>query len=303
MGCNGKLLPDLQGLAGWLATLNDQARSIFTNIAPIAVACCADTSRFTRSERDTLLLSLEKELHQRSDAPPASAIYSLMRDQDMPTISEFANLTSLSENKQTLVCLSLRGFSQLYAHKEGSKSKTNCDNLLKIVCTPVWKSQVRCEALLAMDRIAYHTGRYSNKLRQILNEIKEKNIPDENHELLGSLLSLMYPNQLQPAEVWEYLVMDTVPHHHSSYTAFLANLIDRSKDSHIRELMDSLCDRALDVVSHLDNLGMAGIVIQMLARGLELFGDELSISELYRWFELVEYDNHLCHLTPAVVHG
>jgi len=296
---HGDLMPDLQGIAAWLGTLNDQARTILMNIAPNALAYNGDTSRFFPRERKNLLLNLEQHIHQKSDVPSASALYTLMSEIGMPTINELTNTPVPFKNKQILAYLYLRGFSQVYTFRGIPDWEITCDNLLKIVRDHQWQSKVRCEALIALNKIIHHTGQYSDKLREILMELKEKKIADENHNLHGTLLSLMYPDELQPMEMWDFLVTDQSSHRKSQYQIFFANLIDRSNDRQIRELIESLCDRVSEVVPKLEDQNVAGVVVQLLARGLNLFGDELTIPELYSWFELVEYDNNVSQLIPV----
>ena len=75
--------------------------------------------------------------------------------------------------------------------------------------------------------------------------------------------------------------------------------MDRSSDEQIRELLDSLCSRGSEVIPRLANHWLDHIVLKLLARGLDLFGDELGILGLYRWFDLVEVDLERSRLVPA----
>lgn len=299
MGHNGTLLPDLRGLAAWLAALNDQARAILTEIDPRTVAFNGDTSGFSTYERKKLLVKLEQQIHLSSDWPSTPTLYALMGNEDSSIIQEFANSPERSKNRQTLVYMLLRGITKMYFHTGASDRESNYENLLNIVRDHHWKSDVRCEALAALNRILHCTSWRSDKLQQILTKLQKKNIEDENHDLQGALLHLMYPSELQPAEIWDYLVMEPATDHYSGYQNFFANLTDRSNDYHIKELLNSLCDRASEVVPKLEGQRVADVVIQFLARGLELFGDELCTPELYRWFELVEYDYSISQLIPA----
>ena len=296
---NGILLPDLRGLAAWLAALNDQAREILIQVDPSTVAFNGDTRGFSPIERNKLLAKLEQQIHLNSDWPSAAALNVLVGDKGIPIIQDLTNSHERSKNRQTLVYLLLRGFSQMYFHKNVSDWETDHKSLLNIVRDHSWQSNVRCEALAALNRMLHHTPQHSTLLRGILEGLQEKHISDEKHDLQGTLLHLMYPHELQPAEVWNYLVTRPTTGHYSAYQNFFANLVDRSNEKQIKELLDSLCDHASEAIPKLEDHGLSDIVIQLLARGLELFGDELDTPKLYCWFELVEFDDYFSQLIPV----
>lgn len=296
---NGILLPDLRGLAAWLATLNRQARAILIQVDPNTVAFNGDTRGFSPAERDKLLAKLEQQIHLSSDWPSAAALNALTGNEGIPIIQDLTNSTERSKNRQTLVYWLLRGFSQRYSHTSVSDWRTDHESLMRIVRDHSWQSGVRCQALGALSRILHHIPQRSNLLRDILKELQEKRISDEQHDLRGTLLYVIYPDELRPAEVWDYLVAGPVTDYRSGYQNFFENLVNRSNKNQIKELLDSLCDHASEAIPKLENQKLSNIVIQLLARGLELFGDELCIAELYRWFELVEFDHYLSQLIPV----
>ena len=296
---NGILVPDLRGLAGWLATLNGQARAILIQSAPITVAFNGDTTEFSPTERNQLLTKLEQQIHLTSDWPSVTALNALTGNEGVPIIWDLASSTERSKNRQTLVYLLLRGFSQMCFHTNVSDGKSHTESLLNIVRDHSWRANVRCEALGALSRILRNESQRGTLLRDILKELQEKYISDERQELQGALLYLIYPDELGPAEIWDYLVAEQATDYWSGYQNFFVNLVDRSNENQIKELLDSLCDHASQTIPKLEAQRLSDIVVQLLARGVELFGDELSISGLYRWFELVEFDYTLPQLTVA----
>jgi hypothetical protein len=293
---NGVLLPDLRGLAAWLAALNGQARTILIQIDPSTVAFNGDTKGFSPAERNKLLANLEQQIHLNSNWPSAAALNALTGNEGIPIIQDLTNSPERSKNRQMLVYLLLRGFSQMYSHASASDWRTDHAILMNIVRDQSWQSNVRCEALGALSRILHRIPQRGTLLRDILQELQEKHIPDEKHDLQGTLLDLTYPDELRPAEIWDYLVAGPITDFYSGYHNFFASLVDRSNENQIKELLDSLCDHASEAIPKLENQRLSDIVIQLLARGLELFGDELCIPELYRWFSLVEFDYSLSQL-------
>ena len=296
---NGILLPDLKGLAAWLAAFNSQARTILIRVDPIAIAFNGDTSEFSSIERTQLLTKLEQQIHLDSEWPSTVALSALTGNGGIPIIQDLTDSAERSKNRQILVYLLLRGFSQGYFLTNEADGKTDQKILLNIVRDDSWRSYVRCEALHALSRVFHHISQRSTLWRDILKELQEKHISDEKQELRGTLLYLTYPDELRPAEIWDYLVTEPATDHWSGYQNFLVNLVNRSNENQIKELLDSLCDHASEAIPKLENQRLSDIVIQLLARGLELFGEGLSIPELYRWFELVEFDYTVSQLTVA----
>jgi len=296
---DGILLPDLRGLAAWLAALNGQARTILIQVAPSTVAFNGDTRSFSPIERKKLLAKLEQQIHLNSDWPSAAALDALTGNEGIPIIQDLTNSPERSKNRQTLVYLLLRGFSQMYSHTSASDWRTDHESLMNIVRDHSWQSNVRCEALVALSKILQHIPQRSTLLRGILKELQEKHISDEKQILQDTLLCLIYPDGLRPAEIWDYFVAGPTTDYCSGYRHFFARLVDQSNEEQVKELLDSLCDRASEAIPKLEDQGHSDIVIQLLARGLELFGDELCIPELYRWFRLVEFDHSLSQLIPA----
>lgn len=296
---NGILLPDLRGLAAWLAALNNEARAILIQVAPMTVAFHGDTSSFNPIERSKLLAKLEQQIHLNSDWPSAAALRALTGNEGIPIIQDLTNSHERSKNRQTLVYLLLRGCSQMYLDTSMSDWETDHESLLNIVHDHSWQSSVRCEALGALSRVSHQIPQCSTLLRDLLEDVQEKRISDEEHDLRGTLLHLMYPDRLRPAEIWDYLVAGPVTAYLGGYRNFFASLVDRSNESDVKELLNSLCDRASEAIPKLEDQKLADVVLRLLARGLELFGCKLSIPELYRWFTLVEFYHNSLQLSSV----
>ena len=209
MGHNGTLLHDLRGLAAWLAALNRQARAILIKIDPSTVAFNGDTSQFSLTERKDLLSKLEQQIHLTSDWPSASALNALTGSNGIPIIQDLTNSPTRFKNRQTLVCSLLKGFSPVYhASTCNSDWETDYKSLLEIVSDRSWKSNVRCEALSVLNRVLYNVPERNIVLRKILNKLIQNGVPDEKHDLRGTLLNLIYPDELRPGEIWNYLAIE-----------------------------------------------------------------------------------------------
>ena len=297
MGDDGVPFPDLRGLTAWLASLNPRARKTLIHRDPVAIAFNGDASNFSRGERHELLNNIERTIDHRYTWPSAAALGALVGNQGASLVWELTGLPVRSESRQKLVYHLLRGASQKYSGTSIDKSRASevqlevgRKNLLNVVYDPSWKEGVRCQALRALNQILVDKSVRESTFGQLLSDVVRDLLPDEKNDLRGTILDLLYPRELAPSELWSYLVNKTVAYRPNAYLQFWRSLIDRSRDNQIRELLDSLCDHASEVIPKLANHRLSRIVPELLARGLVLFGDELDISDLYHWFMLVESD-------------
>ena len=297
MGEDGVPFPDLRGLTAWLASLNPRARETLIHKDPVAIAFNGDASNFTLGERQELLNNLERSIDHTYTWPSAAALGALVGHQGASLVWELTGLPVRSESRQAIVYHLLRGVSQRYSGMSMGRNRVSevqlevdRKNLLNIVYDPSWDEGIRSQALRALNQILVGKSDREITFGQLLSDLSRDLLPDEKNVLRGTILDLLYPRELPPSEVWSYLVNRTVAYRSNVYLRFWRRVVNRSRGNQIRELLDSLCDRASEVIPKLANHRLSRIVPVLLARGLALFGDELDISDLYRWFKLVESD-------------
>ena len=306
MGHDGITFPDLRGLAAWLAAFNPQARTTLIHADPVAVAFNGDASSFSHGEQRELLNNLEHSTNFNYTWPSSTVLGALAGHQGTSLVWELTDSSERSDNRQSLVYKLLRGVSHKYSgvnvdgeNTLGIPSETDRKNLLSIIRDTSWNLIIRREALRALNRVLTNNPSRATILREILQDSKENRLADRGNELRGDLLEILYPSELKPSEIWDYLVNGTTIHGYNSYLKFWKRLLaQKSQKNQIRDLLNSLCDRASEVIPKLANHGLAGIVLDLLARGLSLFGDKLSIQDLNKWFKLVEFDSSISQLIP-----
>ena len=305
-GHDGIPLPDLRGLSAWLAAVNSQVRPTLIRADPLAVAFNGDATSFTYRERRELFANLECSIELRRAWPSAVALGALAVGQGKSAIWELTASSVRSDARQLLVFLLLSGFSRMLqggrpegSHVPGAQTESDRVALLEIVYDATWRSDVRCQALVALHQVLPSNPIRLRTLRALVEDIENERLPDERYKLLGTLLDLLYPGDLPPSEIWDHLAVRPYPHQFDDYQKFWECLVDNSSDAHIRELLDSLSDRASDLIPRLAGHRLDDIVLKLLARGLELFGDEMCVRGIYRWFGLVEVDLGQSRLIPA----
>jgi hypothetical protein len=305
MGHDGIPLPDLRGLTGWLAALAPETRKPLIQADPIAIAFNGDASSFRPEERKALLEGLEQNIHLQYSRPTAACLGALAGGQGRLAVWELSNSSIRSENRQTLVYWLLCGVSQTYSDMAKNcnsivdvKVELDRNNLLKIVYDPSWAIDIRRQALRTLDMVLIDKPDHSATMRELIKDLEENRLPDQENDLMGTILDLSYPSALKPTEIWNLLL--TGPKEPGNvYKLFFTNLADKSTKEQIKELLDSLCDRASAIIPKLASHRIADTVLILLARGLDLFGDRLDLSELYRWFKLVKFDHSSYELIPV----
>ena len=126
---------------------------------------------------------------------------------------------------------------------------------------------------------------------------------DERGELRGALLTHLYPQHLAArAHLGPYLPSGKVPQGKGK-TFWTRHLVAESSPADVRTLLDTLASRAKELIFHLAQHDVESLVLRLLARGLELFGEQTKVADLYAWFELVEADYERTGLVPAHCQG
>ncbi len=298
IGFDGVLFSDLQGLIAWLAAFNSQIRSTMIQWDPMALAFNGDVTKFSIIERRSLCANLGRS-HELADAwSCVSALGVLTGTERLSLIWELTKSYERSEGINRLIYLLLQGIPEIYTMMEvsgGGIPKSQCEinqgHLLKIVSDPSWDDYVRCKALDVLDIILDGNSLRGTIFRGLLKDVTEGRCPDIKNDLRGALLKHMYPSELQPLEIWEYLISGEVTFRYDTYLEFWDQIVERSLESQIIELLDVLCDKASEVIPKLVKHRNQVIVLKLISQGLELFGDKVSVAHLHRWFRLVESDN------------
>ena len=178
--------------------------------------------------------------------------------------------------------------------------------LSTVVRDPTWQIAVRNGALSALIRITGTSDDGPQLLAALLRELDEGSIlGDKGGELRGQLRSFLYPQHLSANEIWDYadrVLEEAAPSpvlRGPGWKFWTKHLVDGSSPKDIRILLDTLAPRANRLNPLLAQNGVESVILRLLARGLELFGDKEPIAKLHEWFELVENDHAHTELVPA----
>lgn len=306
VGHDGIPLPDLRGLSAWLAANNPQARKVLIRADPVAVAFEGDASNFRFEERKELFEELEKRIEFKHAWPSEAATGALAGTRDRSVVWKLTASSERSDSRQHLVYHLLRGIAHALRRNREDNGVTSTANLgrdvkalLTIVRDATWSDDVRCRAIDTLYCTFAGSATPFKTLGVLADDIVHEHLTDAKNKLLGTLLGHLYPCAVSPSNIWEFLSVNPFPYQHSEYHRFWKGLVQQSNKEQIGALIESLCDRASEVIPKLADHGLRGIVLELLSRTLALYGDESDVSDVFRWFELVEYDGEFSQLVPT----
>ena len=161
--------------------------------------------------------------------------------------------------------------------------------LLKIVRDDTWTPSINTSALDVLIHNCPDSQDKTNDLKALLADIYAKRVSDPNDELLGTLLIQLYPQDLPPSEVWDYLSGTGDRLFFGKYYRFWqASLVGKSSDEQVAELLDDLAERLPALRSALRSHPSRRLPIRLLARGLKAYGGKIDKERLYNWLDVVE---------------
>ena len=121
-------------------------------------------------------------------------------------------------------------------------------------------------------------------LKQLLADIQAERVSDPDDELLGTLLSWLYPQNLSASQVWNYLSEPRDSDLAGSYVQFWDyGLLEKSSDKDVLQLLDGLQSLPSGLPPALETPYLENLPLKLLARGLKAYGDKITPEQLYDW--------------------
>ena len=238
-GFDGGILSELRGLTAWLATHSRSARIEIIERDPLGTVEYGDVGGFDTSEKRHLLQSLKTATDQNPwlvgdsylDSPKGHLVGPDLEDDLRRTLTDPAR----DEAHQSFVLLVVQ------AIRAGAPSPALAEPLMAIVRDHSWPMDIRCAALEAYMRASEGNRRASVTLRRLLDEIYTGTVATQNDDLLGALLTLLYPDELPVPDLIRYLREPARRNLWTRYGVFWTDrLIEKSTIEQMVQLLDLL---------------------------------------------------------------
>ena len=281
-GEDGIVVSELRGLSAWLAALCISERGEIIGRDPLGVVLYGDVRRFEVEDKLRLLAELRTEakknpwFHSPNWIPLGALATSDME-------GEFKRILTVSDRDES---------DQLLAHcvlaamVHGERFPSLDETLTSIIRDATWWPRVRQAALDAVCRGILTDSQLALRMKAILEEIRRGTIVDFDDEIVGNLLTILYPKTVTHEEVFDYLHVPTAPYHIGHYVYFWNHIFPESfSDEDPRTLLDQVASRydTWHATVNVNSSRYIRMATDLLARGLKAHGESIDIARLYKW--------------------
>ena len=290
-GEDGGMVPDLRGFAAWLAVHCRTGRPDLIERDPLGVVLYGDVRNFVVDDKRLILNALKNEAQRypwfRSQdwtSPPFGALGTM--DMEL-AFREILVSPSRTEADQALLdCV-------LDAIRHGDPLPLLSEPLEAVVRDASYWPVVRTNAARALMH-AMPEG--SSKLLKLAEDIRAGEVEDREDELLGSLLRKLYPSYIPPEQILDYLHKPKNDSLIGNYFMLWAHEIpELTAIGDLPLLMDQLVQKHSNLRKIWREHQLNRMAGELLIRGLEAHGDNISDVRLYDWLGvgLDEYEHTL----------
>ena len=293
---DGSVVTELRGLSAWLAAHSQRARRELIEGDPIGVGLYGDIRRFSGEDKTRLLMSLNREAAGVGYSRGAMAAFSpLVTEEVESTLHDLLTDDRRDYDHQLVVEFLL----QVLGHGEPLPGLQAV--LLEVVRDDSRWPSVSEAALEASVRWAEHSWFDRKEHLRLLEDIHAGRFPDPDSELRGMLLAHLYPDEVPPSSVWDFLNDRIRPGLIGLHDMFWSEfLLDQTSDNNVAILLDGLHERLPSFSAILKSNHLEGTAVQLLARGLRMHGDRITSKRLYDWLRTCSFEGTTTYMYADV---
>ena len=276
-GEDGIVVTEMRGLSAWLAAHCRESRAELIDRDPIGVGQYGDVGEFSIHEKRALLRALHREASRLGTTRVAVGFGAIATPDMADTLRQVLTDSSRSEKHQVFTAFVLRVLLNV------EPQECLSEILHGIVHDDTLWSGINCLALDAFVR-CQETQNRTSELKVLLDNIRNGAVSDPDYELTGTLLGLLYPGDVPPSEVLDYLTLEGNLDLGGRYWSFWENgLPGKSTDENVAQLLDNLWQELPRLQPALERRWLRHLPEKLLIRGLEAYGDGLDTERLYAW--------------------
>lgn len=287
-GEDGGIVPDLRGLAAWLAVHCRFARAELVERDPLGVVLYGDARDFPADDKRRVFTALrdeaERYAHFRSEDWTAAPFGALATPDMVPVFLEMLAAPSRAEVDIALLECALDALRHgpPLAKLTTADDLPRLDRLLDAVARDAsYPPHTRLTALAILLR---DLPRNADRLVSFAREVQAGNIVDEDDQLLGRLLKELFPEFIRAEEVFDFLHSEKQDRLIGDYHMFWSHHLPEGTPDHLLPtLLDQLAKRGPMLRELFTHHQAARMVGRMLSRAIEAHGDTIDNVRLYDW--------------------
>ncbi len=289
-GEDGIVVAELRGLSAWLAALCKRQRNFIIDRDPLGAILYGDVQEFTTQNKRQLLISLQREADRYpwfKSAYWKTSPFGALATPDMePEFREILTDPDRGESHQALAnCV-------LDALFHGERLLGLNKILLHVVRDATWWPSIRLGSLEAYSRNSQNSQESISCFKALLTDISSGQVPDLNDDLLAYLLNSLYPEELQPSDILNFLHSPKQPNYAGRFDRFWnQKILDCSSDANIISLLDAMTTRLDSLQPILDEHHFHSLATNLLSRGLNIAGNTVDANRIYGWLG-IGLDSH-----------
>ena len=278
LGIDKGVVAGLRGLCGWLALHCQTARDQLIGADVLAIILYGDPKLMPPGDKRRILKQLGNEAERsygfRDSLYHGHAFGRLASpelEEDFKAI--FRSPQRSKAHQLHIYCvLDILGNSEPFRHL--------ADDIYRLVTDQSYWPGVRTTAL----RLWLKTETDSGKKIRLLDHISENLVPDEDDELLGLLLSDLYPSTIKPVTLLKHLHSRKQSNLLGVYFGFwYSDIAESTPDEYLRDLLDEFLKHPLFNSKDHRHDKLTRCFVRLLYRCMVRFGDEIEDRQLLDW--------------------
>lgn len=290
-GHDGGVVPQLRGLHAWLAVHCHTARHALIDSDPLGVILYGDVRNFSTTDKHRILQALSREAKSYAGfrfEDWTSHPFGALATPDMQ--ADFRAILVSPERDEAHQCLL---DCVLDALEHGQQFPDLAGDLENVVRDSTYWSGVHRTALRTLLRAK---EKELERLLRLLKDIHAGLVEDPEDDLLGELLTELYPMHLPPEQIFNYLHPAKREGHVGHYLMFWHHELSASTpDAKLPVLLDRLVEIQPLHEGRYHQYDAQSMVGELLARAIEVHGMAVSDERLFDWLGvgLEEHDSVL----------
>ena len=289
-GYDGVVVSELRGLSAWLAALSKPSRAEVIARDPLGTVLYGDAKHYSPDEKRLLLVCIERQIAAnphliatfRLDSRLGDLVSSDMENQ----VREILTAPAREASWQSFIVVLLE------ALLHGDPLPTLADPLKELIRDGTRWPRIRDRTIDVFMRHHRNGTQALMELKELAADVHAGKVSDPDDSLLGRLLSTLYPTTISEREIMQYLRLPQLPHSCQKYRWFWIDRLPRRSTGRdqVAVLLDGLVERYASLLSddrthESPAFFMRQLPSILLARFLELSGDDVDLSRLFLWLE------------------